>query len=109
MRRKRRAGGSERRPSDDGGHYIAARFNGPTEAFNHFAQDANFNRGGYRALEDPWARAKRAGKDVTVKIAPTYAGSSIRPSTLNVWFEIDGHRESVQFPNEPAEKTRVKR
>jgi hypothetical protein len=29
-----RAGGTERRVSDDGGHYIAARFHGPTEAFN---------------------------------------------------------------------------
>jgi hypothetical protein len=48
---QRQAGGAERRASDDGGHYIAARFNGPSEAFNHFAQDANFNRGGYRVLE----------------------------------------------------------
>ena len=62
------AGGADRRPADDGGHYIAARFNGPTDAFNHFAQDANFNRGEYRLLEDQWARAKRAGRDVTVKI-----------------------------------------
>lgn len=34
------AGGADRLPGDDGGHYIARRFNGPTEAFNHFAQDA---------------------------------------------------------------------
>jgi hypothetical protein len=46
------AGGAERRASDDGGHYVAARFNGPAEAFNHFARDANFNRGRYRLLED---------------------------------------------------------
>ena len=104
-----RAGGSERRSSDDGGHYIAARFNGPTEAFNHFAQDANFNRGSYRALEDQWAKAKRAGKKVTVRIVPYYARSSIRPSTIDVWFTIDGHEESLKFPNGPAEKSRVKR
>ncbi len=35
------AGGADRRSTDDGGHYIAVRFNGPTDAFNHFAQDAN--------------------------------------------------------------------
>jgi hypothetical protein len=104
-----RAGGSERRSSDDGGHYIAARFNGPTEAFNHFAQDANFNRGSYRALEDQWAKAKRAGKKVTVRIVPYYARLSIRPSTIDVWFTIDGHEESLKFPNGPAEKSRVKR
>lgn len=63
--------------SDDGGHYIAARFNGPTEAFNHFAQDANFNRGGYRLLEDEWARDKRAGKTVTVRIVPRLEGGSV--------------------------------
>jgi hypothetical protein len=53
------AGGADRRPTDDGGHYIAARFNGPSDAFNHFAQDANFNRGLYRRLKDQWATALR--------------------------------------------------
>ncbi|WP_353888515.1 DNA/RNA non-specific endonuclease [uncultured Sphingomonas sp.] len=42
---QRQAGGTERRASDDGGHYIAVRFDGPTDAFNHFAQDRHFNRG----------------------------------------------------------------
>lgn len=51
------AGKPDRRATDDGGHYIAARFNGPREWFNHFAQDANFNRGSYRALEDKWVKA----------------------------------------------------
>lgn len=100
-----RAGGSDRRRSDDGGHYIAARFNGPTDAFNHFAQDANFNRGGYRALEDQWGREQKANKRVFVKIVPTYAGKSQRPSMLNIWFIVEGHTESVQFPNERG-KTR---
>jgi len=99
-----RAGGTDRRPSDDGGHYIARRFNGPTDAFNHFAQDANFNRGGYRVLEDQWARAKSKGKSVWVKIVPTYEGKSQRPSVINVWFKIDGGEESQRFPNESGKK-----
>lgn len=102
------AGGADRRPTDDGGHYIAARFNGPTDAFNHFAQDANFNRGQYRLLEDQWARAKRAGRSVTVKIVPGYDGASKRPSVINIWFIINGHEESAQIPNEPKEKHRGK-
>ncbi len=102
------AGGFDRRATDDGGHYIAARFKGPTEAFNHFAQDANFNRGGYRVLEDQWARAKRAGKSVIVKIVPVFGGVSARPSAINVWFFINGKRESQQFPNAPKEKRRGK-
>lgn len=53
------AGGADRKITDDGGHYIAARFNGPTYDFNHFAQDAKFNRGKYRLLEAEWGRAKR--------------------------------------------------
>ncbi|MGI4880747.1 MAG: DNA/RNA non-specific endonuclease [Janthinobacterium lividum] len=58
------AGGTDRRPTDQGGHYIAPRFDGPTDAFNHFAQDANFNTGAYRVLEDKWAKegAKRQGR-----------------------------------------------
>lgn len=98
------AGGPDRRPTDEGGHYIAARFNGPTDAFNHFAQDTDFNRRDYRLLEEQWARAKRKGKDVWVKIVPTYEGRSQRPSTINVWFEIDGHKESLGFPNERGKK-----
>lgn len=103
---QRQAGGAERRTSDDGGHYIAARFNGPTEAFNHFAQDANFNRGGYRQLEDEWARDKRAGRAVTVKIVPQFSGTSVRPSTINVWWTVDGKRKSVRFLNARSEKRR---
>lgn len=60
------AGGADRRPTDDGGHYIAARFDGPTDAFNHFAQDANFNRGEYRRLEDQWRR--KSGRDGTSRL-----------------------------------------
>lgn len=88
---QRQAGGTERRASDDGGHYIAARFNGPIEAFNHFAQDTNVNRGGYRVLEDEWARDKRAGRAVTVRIVPRFDSASVRPSVIDVWWTVDGN------------------
>lgn len=102
------AGTADRRPTDDGGHYIAARFNGPTDAFNHFAQDANFNRGRYRVLEDQWAKAKRAGSNVTVKIVPRYNSASKRPAVIDIWFKINGHESSVKLANEPKEKYRGK-
>lgn len=57
---QREAGKPNRLSNDDGGHYIAARFDGPRDEFNHFAQDANFNRGAYRALEDNGQ--KRSGR-----------------------------------------------
>jgi hypothetical protein len=65
-----KAGGSERRPGDDGGHYIAARFNGPTDAFNHFAQDANINRGRYRSLEDQWPDRSAQGETSRLRSGP---------------------------------------
>lgn len=108
-RAQAQAGGADRRPGDDGGHYVAARFNGPTDAFNHFAQDGNFNRGRYRALEDQWARALKKGQSITVTIIPTYIGSSKRPSEIDVWFVIDGIVRSVNFPNEPKGTNRGKR
>lgn len=98
------AGGADRRPTDDGGHYIATRFNGPTDAFNHFAQDRNFNRGRYRLLEDQWARAKRAGKKVSVKIVPGFIGSSRRPAIIDITFTINGEKRSVKLANEPQGK-----
>ncbi len=96
---QRRAGGSDRRPTDEGGHYIAKRFKGPAEAFNHFAQDANFNRGTYRVLEDQWASAKKDGKAVIVEITPKYDGLSQRPSRIEVSFSIDGRHRVRDIPN----------
>ena len=106
---QRQAGGAERRASGDGGHYIAARFNGLTEAFNHFAQDANFNRDGYRVLEDEWARDKRARRVVTVRIVPRFNGQSVRPSVIDFWWTVDGKEKSVKFSHERSEKRRGKR
>jgi LysM repeat protein len=98
------AGKPDRRSSDDGGHYIAARFNGPREWFNHFAQDANFNRGAYRALEDRWAKAIRQGKRVFIDIIPHYGGASMRPYVLSVTWTIDGEKHVKDFPNERHER-----
>jgi hypothetical protein len=94
------AGKPDRRSTDDGGHYIAARFKGPREWFNHFAQDANFNRGAYRAVEDKWAKAIRSGERVFVDIVQHYRGTSMRPYGLTVSWFIDGREWSLEFPNE---------
>lgn len=94
-----RAGGADRRTGDDGGHYIGVRFNGPSARFNHFAQDANFNRGAYRDLENQWARDLRQGHVVHVSIAPHYTGNSQRPDSLRVTWFVDGLRHTRSFPN----------
>lgn len=61
---QRTAGGRDRLPGDEGGHYIARRFDGPTQAFNHFAQNGNFNKSAYLGLENRWAAAQKLGKKV---------------------------------------------
>ncbi|MCW4463752.1 DNA/RNA non-specific endonuclease [Sphingomonas sp. BT-65] len=78
-RNQARAGGADRRPTDDGGHLWAARFNGPLDSFNHFAQDANFNRGAYRAMEQEWDKDLLAGRKVFGSIKLFYRGTSKRP------------------------------
>lgn len=98
------AGGADRRTTDDGGHFIAARFGGPRSRFNHFAQDASFNRGAYRALEDSWARDLKAGREVFVEIAPQYSGASTRPSSLVVVWYVGGKRHREEFSNEKGNK-----
>jgi hypothetical protein len=103
-REQRHAGKPDCLPNDDGGHYIAARFNGPRERFNHFAQDRNFNRGAYRTVEDQWAKALGAGKRVFVDIVPQYKGLSRRPYSLNVVWYVDGERFSESFPNQEKGK-----
>jgi hypothetical protein len=96
-----RAGVPDRLASDDGGHYIATRFNGPSDAFNHFAQDRNFNRGAYRVLEDGWAREIRHGHSVKVDIVPFYSGHSKRPFKLDVVWQVGRHTRFQTFPNRP--------
>jgi len=98
-RAQAQAGGKDRRRSDDGGHYIGVRFNGPREAFNHFAQDAGFNRGRYRALEDNWAKSVRSGQKVFVNIVPHYNGNSQRPYKITVVYFVDDKRYRTEFPN----------
>jgi LysM repeat protein len=93
----------ERGPRDDGGHYVAPRFNGPTDWFNHFAQDLHINRGAYRVMEDGWYKAAAAGKKVFLNIKPIYPGASRRPSDIEVTWYIDGKRHFKNFPNRAAD------
>jgi hypothetical protein len=96
------AGGRDRLPTDEGGHYAGRRFDGPTEEFNHFAQDQNFNRGAYKALENKWDAALQNGRSVRVEIVPNYTGNSLRPDSLNVKYWIDGRPSMKVFFNRPG-------
>ena len=97
---QRTAGVPDRLQSDHGGHYVARRFNGPTNDFNHFAQDANFNRSAYAALENQWAAELRSGRTVWVDIRPAYVGNSRRPFEITVVYRVNGGpRRRQVFPN----------
>lgn len=100
------AGKPDRREGkDDGGHFVAARFNGPGNSFNHFAQDRNFNRGAYRKLEDDWAADLRAGRKVVVDIDALYHGASRRPYKLIVKWSVDDKEIIRKFLNESKGKS----
>ncbi|MES2158028.1 MAG: DNA/RNA non-specific endonuclease [Pseudomonadota bacterium] len=103
--RQAQAGEPDRRPDDEGGHFIAARFNGPRDSFNHFAQDRNFNRGAYRAMEDGWVKELREGRKVVVDIIPHYEGASKRPYSLTVISYVDGRKRVREFANEAKGET----
>lgn len=99
---QRQAGGVDRELTDEGGHLIAHRFNGPTGAFNHFAQDRNFNRSAYAQLENQLNKAKRAGNKVFVDIKAQYQGTSRRPSEISVTYYIGSVKFIKNFPNMPG-------
>jgi hypothetical protein len=96
------AGGEDRRPkTDQGGHWVGRRFDGPLDDFNHFAQDGNFNNGAYKRLENKWQKSLDAGKPVSVEIKADYPGSSLRPSEIHVVYKIgDGLPQTRDFLNE---------
>lgn len=99
-------GGADRRSTDEGGHYIAARFGGPHDSFNHFAQDRNFNRSEYKALENAWARSLGQGKRVRVHIMSQYVGASQRPVRIIAGWTTDGRYSEKEFANEARSKHR---
>ena len=103
--RQRVAGANDRRPGDDdGGHLIANRFMGPSEAINLVAQLRSQNRpsaldgANWYALERRWAAAAKADppKTVEVSIALRYPEDSLRPSSFRVRYRIDGGDWQVQ-------------
>ena len=75
---QRNAGGKDRLPADQGGHFVGRRFDGPTDEMNHFAQNGNFNNSAYRKPENSWERMLKDKKDVRIEISPKYTGDSLR-------------------------------
>jgi hypothetical protein len=90
-------GGKDRLPDDDGGHLIAAQFNGPADIDNLVPQNSQINRRGgvWYEMETEWANALKEipPKKVSVSIEPIYSNNSMRPDSFILEYEIEG-----QFP-----------
>ncbi|PRR82002.1 DNA/RNA non-specific endonuclease [Clostridium vincentii] len=93
-------GGEDKRETDDRGHLIADRFNGSNKIENLVPMDANLNRGDFKKNENLLADALSDGREVTLKVEPTYEGDSKRPTSFTVTDSIDGAQKVVVFANE---------
>lgn len=93
------AGGKDRLPTDDGGHYVAPGLGGSPDPINHFPQDSGINRGQYRIIEKKWHKARDAGQKVSINITPRYRGTTLRPYALDVIWYIDGQRHEQHVGN----------
>ncbi|MCO1352838.1 DNA/RNA non-specific endonuclease [Burkholderia multivorans] len=95
--------GREGDSGDDGGHLIATILNGPGEKLNIVPMDSNLNRGAWKQLENSWADALSAGKQVKVSIEPQYQGDSRRPEGFNITYVVGNGRPAQQyFRNSPG-------
>lgn len=88
--------GQGRLSDDDGGHLVGAQFKGPKDIDNLVPQNSQINRSGgeWYNMESKWADALREipPKKVTVKIEPVYSGTSMRPDSFEVTYQIEGNR-----------------
>jgi HK97 family phage portal protein len=96
---QRDAGKPDRLPKDHGGHLIGRQFGGPETRYNHFAQNARFNNGNYRKLENDWKNQLKEGKKVRVDIQVAYSGNSKRPNRILVHYYVNGKFNERSFPN----------
>ncbi|MGC5775256.1 DNA/RNA non-specific endonuclease [Paenibacillus pabuli] len=88
--------GQGRLPDDDGGHLIGAQFKGPKDIDNLVPQNSQINRSGgvWYEMETEWANALNEvpPKKVTVKIEPIYSGSTMRPDSFKITYQIGDKR-----------------
>ena len=76
---------------DDGGHLIASSLGGAGDKLNIVPQASTLNRGDWKAMENQFRDALKAGKEVSVKIDVGYPpGGGVRPSGFTVVADIGG-------------------
>jgi hypothetical protein len=85
--------------TDDRGHLIGDQFGGTSNAENLTPQDSNLNRGSINKFECSLAAQVKSGKEVYLKVEPTYIGDSRRPSEYCYTTTIDGETNVTVFRN----------
>ena len=101
---QQRVSGREcRAPDDCGGHLIGAVFGGAGEAINLVPMNStlNGNGGAWYELEQRWLTALNNNQSVVVQITPNYGANTVRPTSFDVSYNIDG----VQIPVETIHNT----
>ncbi|MFC0506578.1 DNA/RNA non-specific endonuclease [Micromonospora costi] len=88
---QRVSGGTDRLSTDQGGHLFAHIFRGPGERINLLPMDQTINLSDWKKMENTWADALKAGRNVQVSGRAFYppGTSSQRPSHLLVTYQID--------------------
>lgn len=104
---QRQAGGDERRPDDDGGHIIGARFIPESGAENVDAQNSNLNRGAYKREENTWADSLKDGNNVYSNIETYKREGHERPDAYMGWTVTEDskgqrHWDAFSFTNESS-------
>lgn len=88
------------RGTDQGGHIVASRFFGPGEQINMYPMVDKLNLGAWKQMENSWADAMVAGKDVKIEVNAIFEGTSKRPSKFEVEYYIDGEYNFKEFINQ---------
>ncbi|WP_339148003.1 MULTISPECIES: T7SS effector LXG polymorphic toxin [unclassified Sutcliffiella] len=86
-------------PGDHAGHLAGDRFGGSPDLDNLVSQSSSVNLSKYKKLENQWANAIVEGKDVSVNVKINYEGKSLRPSSFDIEYEIDGRMRFISLEN----------
>ncbi|RDX01540.1 hypothetical protein UR08_09540 [Listeria kieliensis] len=84
---------------DHAGHLAGDRFGGSPDIDNLISQSSKVNQGMYKNIENTWAKAIEEGKKVSVDVKVNYDNISLRPSSFDIDYTIEGKWYSKHIDN----------
>lgn len=93
------AGGSDRKPGDQGGHIIGRDISGDGGSGNLVPMDSRINESDYKRMEMDVKRSIDEGKEVTTSTEITYSEDSERPDMISTTVTVDGKETTYTFDN----------